>query len=285
MPAEQLARPDHSDHCDPISSSRMDARDLTKRHRHTERARGARQAHGFQRVLRRRLVSAHGRLLHFLRGEQRAFDLHEMHVGRIVDLRVLHGGGDAFGDGLDLSRASEMLGRQRRSVCAADRERGRCTAVALDPLENRPMRRHAAFGAARHHEANLIRLILRDMAREELAERERRVTAGEIVDAAIAFGLSENGDDGAGIDSACVHGRFDPAHIIRRGGGNSMNSCDGHVETFSSNARAVRNAAPSRDRARASRRRAARRLSCRRASCPALARGRRADRRRGLFRL
>ncbi len=54
----------------------------------------------------------------------------------------------------------------------------------------------------------------------------------------------------------------------------------GMREAFSSKARAVRNAAPSRDRARAWRRRAARPLSCRHAWRRALRRARRADRRR-----
>ncbi len=81
---------------------------------------------------------------------------------------------------------------------------GVAPALAFKALEDRPMRRHAAFGAARHHEADLLGLFLRHVSHEELTERQRRVTAGEIVDAAVTLGLAENGNDRRRIDRSCL---------------------------------------------------------------------------------
>ena len=92
-----------------------------------------------------------------LRGQQRAFDLHEMHVGRIVDAGVVPWPrAPPRRPCVDLRQAAEMLGR-RAPRCG----RGRSRAPGLRRPRPRarsntsPMRRHAALGAARHHQADL----------------------------------------------------------------------------------------------------------------------------------
>ena len=58
------------------------ALDLAERDRHTERARRPRQPHRFERVAGRHAGAAPVRIAHALRREQRALDLHVVHIGR-----------------------------------------------------------------------------------------------------------------------------------------------------------------------------------------------------------
>ena len=123
-----------------------------------------------------RSVPAHGASRTLLRGEQRAFDLHEMHVGRDRDAAHLSSRRHAFADGIDLPRAAELLRRQRRRVGAADRERRRrppSPSTRSRPSNAAPCRPRCP----RHHKADLLDLLLRHVAREALPERHRRVTA------------------------------------------------------------------------------------------------------------
>ena len=172
MPAEALARPDQSAVFDAdVRVGDASALELAERDRDAERARGARQAHRFQRVARRDGLAAAFGVGDALRGEQRALDLHEVHVGRIGDLRVGHRGAHAVRDDVDLREAAELLGPERRRMRAADGERGPLPA-SLGALEHGPVRRHRALGAAGHHEADVLR------ARAEvLLQHQRRARA------------------------------------------------------------------------------------------------------------
>ena len=58
-----------------------------------------------------------------LRGQQRTFDLDEMHVGGIVDAGVGQRRAHRGRDHVDLRHPAEMLGRQRRRVRPSDRQR------------------------------------------------------------------------------------------------------------------------------------------------------------------
>ena len=81
MPADALARPDQSAAFVPMRVGKGRHVDLAERDRDTEGARGARQAHGLERVARRDRLAARFRVADPLRGEQRALDLHEVHIG------------------------------------------------------------------------------------------------------------------------------------------------------------------------------------------------------------
>ena len=89
-----------------------------------------------------------------LHGQQRTLDLHEMHVGQIGDAGVGHRRMHRGRDHLDLRHPAEMFGRQRRRVRPADRERRAFPPLAFGALEHGPVRRHAAFGAAGHHQTD-----------------------------------------------------------------------------------------------------------------------------------
>ncbi len=75
-------------------------------------------------------------------------------------------------------------------------------------LEHGPMGRHAALGAARHHQADFRRLVRAEMALEHQLQRERRVAARVVVDEAVALGLAEHRD--RRLSDRCGLWRFRP---------------------------------------------------------------------------
>ena len=124
MPAEALARPDHSAQLAPMSASDSDGRSISpSATRRAERAGGAREAHRLQGVARGHRGTPAVRLGDPLGDEQRAFHLNEVHVGRIVDAGVSHGGAHAGRHLVDLCQSAEMLEWERRRVGTADGER------------------------------------------------------------------------------------------------------------------------------------------------------------------
>ena len=82
---------------------------LAERDRNAKRTRRARQPHRFQRRSGRDRRAARLCLADPLRRQQRAFDLHEMHVGRIGYPGILHGGAHALCHHRDLAASAEML--------------------------------------------------------------------------------------------------------------------------------------------------------------------------------
>jgi hypothetical protein len=84
------------------------------------------------------------------------------------------------------------------------------------------MWRQPAFGATRHDDGD-ARLDLGHRAFQALGQQElqgeRGVAAGKIVDAAIALGLADDGDDGRGIDLAAVDGVGKRRGVTRSGRG------------------------------------------------------------------
>ena len=79
------------------------------------------------------------------------------------------------------------------------------------------MRGETAFGATGHDQGNVAGGGTK-MALEEVAERQRGEAAAEIVDAAIALGLAEDGHDAFGLDATVGDGRLDRRGVVRRGG-------------------------------------------------------------------
>jgi hypothetical protein len=82
--------------------------------------------------------------------------------------------------------------------------------VGVAALEYDPMRRHGAFRAARHNEADPGGLFARQKTPEQEAKLQVRKAAAEIVDQAIAFGLAEHADHARGIDPSGGNRRLDP---------------------------------------------------------------------------
>ena len=144
--------------------------DLSERDRCAQRARGTRQPHGFERVAGRYRIAAAACLADAPRSEQRALYLHEMDIARMRDTGVLYRGSHASRNLIDLRQAAELPEGKRRCMRAADRERGALPAVAFHALEHDPMRCHGAFGAARHHKADLGGLLARKQTLEQQAE-------------------------------------------------------------------------------------------------------------------
>ena len=99
------------------------ALDLAERHRHAECRGGARRPHGFQGVGRDAIDTPPPGLGDPVRGQQRAFDLNEMDVGRVIDAGVAHRAPDAGRHHRDLIEATKVLGWEVGRVHPADRER------------------------------------------------------------------------------------------------------------------------------------------------------------------
>ena len=142
-----------------------------------------------------------------LRGQQRALELNEMHVGRVRNARIAHRGAHAIGHLVDLRQAAEMLGRQRRRVGAADGERRSLAGVARRALEHDPVRRHAAFGAARHHEADRRRIGLGKVALEQQFSVSVAKPRLKSLTRPLPSVFAENGDHALRIDPAVARSR------------------------------------------------------------------------------
>jgi hypothetical protein len=97
----------------PVASDRLvgqcRAIDLTKGDRDAQRRGRAREAHRFERVAGRRRGAARLCFRDPICGQQRAFDLHEMHVGGRLDASVANGFADSRRNGVDLMETPEML--------------------------------------------------------------------------------------------------------------------------------------------------------------------------------
>ena len=114
----------------------------------------------------------------------------------VDDAGVLHRRLDGAGDEIDLFEPAEMFEGQGGGARAAERQRaafGRALDIA--PFEHDDMGRKRAFGAARHDDADRLRLGGRQMALQQVLQRAAGEAAGEIIDAAVAFGLAEDRDD------------------------------------------------------------------------------------------
>lgn len=152
-----------------------------------------------------------------------------MNVGRIGNAGIGHGAAHAGGHLFDLTPAAQLLERQRRRMRPPDRERGRSPTLALPALEHDPVRRHAAFGAARHDKTNGVRGLGRQMTAEQQIQMRGGKAAAEVVDQPIAFGLAEHGDDAGWNDTTIGNRGFDTADVVGGGSGNTVDLGDGHV--------------------------------------------------------
>jgi hypothetical protein len=80
------------------------------------------------------------------------------------------------------------------------------------------VRGHAAFSAARHHEADGVGIGSRQITSEQRVARGRGKAPAEIVDEPVAFGLSENRDDAFRINATRIDCSLNARNVIGRGG-------------------------------------------------------------------
>ena len=160
--------------------------------------------------------------------QQRTFDLDEMNGTRIADTGVSHRSTHAGRHRFDLCQPAEALRRKRIGVGPTDRQRRARRASVFGAFEHRPMRRHAAFGAARHDQADLVGHRFRQMALEQQAQCQAGIAPREIVHQPISLGLAENCDHPVRVETAGGNQRFDAADIVGGGGGYAMDFGDRH---------------------------------------------------------
>ena len=94
--------------------------DLAERRRDAEGRRAARISHRSIGAGRYGLVPLGMGRFDAVAGQQRTFDLHKMHVLRIINAGIRHGGADGPCGLLDLRAAAELLRHEITGVCDAD---------------------------------------------------------------------------------------------------------------------------------------------------------------------
>jgi hypothetical protein len=190
---------------------------LAQCQRHARSGRPAREPHGFERVAGRDGVARRFGTGDPFGREQRAFDLDVVGPGRARDLGFGERPPDSIRHGLDLGAAADLPGFERRGASTPYCERGAELGSGRAGLEDRPVRGESAFGATGHDEGNVASGGAK-MVLEEVAERQGGETAAEIVDAAIALGLAEDGHDAFGLDATVGDGSLDRRGVVRRAG-------------------------------------------------------------------
>ena len=160
------------------------------------------------------MFTARLRLKDGVDGEERRLGLDVVHVGRIVDAGVAHRGVHPLGDLLDHRRPADVFRQNLGAHRGADDEtRFPRHSVFGVARENRRMRGYDAVAAARPDHRNLGDLLFRAAAEpsQHCAKRLIGENAGKIVDAAVAFGLADDGDDLIGVElsvaDASLHAR------------------------------------------------------------------------------
>jgi hypothetical protein len=93
--------------------------------------------------------------------------------------------------------------------------------------EHQQMRRQPALGPAGHHDGDPL-LDLGERAPgavgQQQLQRQGGIAAGEVVDAAVALGLADDGDDGRGIDLAPIDRHGERRGVLWAGGGKPQNA-------------------------------------------------------------
>ena len=142
-----------------------------------------------------------------------------MHILRIVDAGIRHRKADCVGRLLDLNAAAELFRHELAGLGDADTQPLAGDAAGQSfgdrpTREDREMRTEHAFGAARHDEGDFpLHVVLgeADIGRKRTAQRRNGIFAREIIDAAVALGLSQDRQDRSGLDFT----RFDQLEQTR----------------------------------------------------------------------
>ena len=204
-------------------------RDLAERQGHPERGRPAGVRLGTVGVAGHERRPTPVRLRDRARREQRALHLHVMDVGRILDTRLGEGGAHRARDLAHLDHRPDLFGEDVARHRDAEREAllpGRSGRAAL-AREDRGVRREHAFRAAGPHEGDPpADLVGRDAehGREQKLVRQRRVASREVVRAAVALRLADQGDDRGRIDRAFRDQGSELGHVVRSRHGDPVNA-------------------------------------------------------------
>ena len=192
--------------------------DLAERQRDAERCGATRQPHRGIGVRGRDRPAIGLRLGDPLAGQKRAFDLDPMDVAHIGNRGPLHRRADRLGHRHCLRRPADGLGRQRRGMRRADREglaAGGGGGAAAGG-EDQEMRRQPTLGAAGHDHRNPRGDGVGgdpETRRQHRRHGRQRITASEIVDAAIALGLAEDRNDLIGSQPSPIDQFADPRRV------------------------------------------------------------------------
>ncbi len=138
------------------------------------------------------------RVLHPVDGEERRLGLDVVHVLRVLDAGVLHRRLHALGDDLDHARAADVLGLKLRAHGRADHQaRLVRRSFPVIPREHGRVGRDDAVAAPGPHHRDRRDLgfaalaVLHQHAPESVIGQQ----AGEVVDPAVALGLSDDRHD------------------------------------------------------------------------------------------
>src|SRR5699024_7970695 len=142
-------------------------------------------------------------------GQQRCLGLHIVHICRVTDAGLAHGVLDRGGHLFAHRRATDLFGLQ---LLAHGESHAQPRLIGLGGLlfgqrgEHGGVRADDAVGAAGPHDGNLADLVHRAGALffDDLTERAVGDNASVIVDTAVAFGLSDDGDDAVGLHDPVV---------------------------------------------------------------------------------
>ena len=194
---------------------------LAERHRNAERRGAARQPHGFQRIANSSPCTARCRPPRLADRQQRALHLDVVHVLRVGDARVRHGGADAGRHLLDLMHAPQMLARQIRRTCATERQRAAVRAPRRCRAPRTPscVVRSAPSVPPDITTRDALHRRVRNVAAQHGLQRAHGEPAGEIVDEAVALRLAEDGEHAGGIDGAVRDRGLDAGDIVGSVGG------------------------------------------------------------------
>ena len=170
--------------------------DLAERDRNPECRGAVRDVHRFQGLVGEDRLPASPGLSDRLHREQRSLGLHVVNICRIGDPGIGHGAGDSAGDLLDHRRPADVLGQDDVAHGDTDRESQLVAQRSIHPGEHGGVRAEDSVDTPGPHHRDLFDL--RDgtcpQFDQDLAKRLVGEDPGEVVDAAVALGLADDGE-------------------------------------------------------------------------------------------
>ncbi len=157
-------------------------------------------------------------------GQQRAFDLHKVHVIFALDAGAGHGTAHRVAGFHDLFQAADFFRFEVAGKGDASRQARQAVIgvlLAAVDFKYQPVRAQTALGATGHDKGNtLLNLGFRQgqLLGKETAQGAGRKGAGKVVHAAIAFGLAEHGNDAGRVDLAVADGLGQGRDVVWRAG-------------------------------------------------------------------
>src|SRR5262252_6032702 len=192
--------------------------DLAERHRDPERGRAIRDAHGVV-DLAGDVLAARLRVADRIDSEQRRLGLDVMHVLRIIDGGIAHRGFDRLGDLLHHRQPADVLRQELGAHRGPDRQaRLRCRAGLTVLGEDGRVWRDDAVAAARphHRDGGDLRFAALAVPLQRAAKGLVGQDAREVVDAAIAFGLADDGNHFVRGELPAREASLEPGGVLNR---------------------------------------------------------------------